>query len=101
MFVNNKKLEMPWHKQNESSIGTYRLMITFTVIRNDKFIYHNVWSIIVKVNSKHIILYVIKKSTVVYMGIICNFASWGMGGNNTGYNCKAIGMPKFHQDIAA
>lgn len=35
------------------------------------------------------------------MGIICNFASWGMGGNNTGYNCKAIGMPKFHQDIAA
>lgn len=42
---------MPWHEQNESSIGTYRLMITFTVIRNDKFIYHNVWSIIVKVNS--------------------------------------------------
>lgn len=82
-------------------MGTYRLMITFTVIKNDKFIYHNVWSIIVKVNSKHIILYVIKKSTVVYMGIICNFASWGMGGNNTGYNCKAIGMPKFHQDIAA
>lgn len=55
-------------------------MITFTVIRNDKFIYHNVWSIIVKVNSKHIILYVIKKSTVVYMGIICHFVFGGMGG---------------------
>lgn len=30
---------------------------------------------------------------------------WGMGGggegNDTGYNRKAIGMPKFHQDIAA
>lgn len=59
-------------------------MITFTVIRNDKFIYHNVWSIIVKVNSKHIILYVIKKSTVVYMGIICHFVFWGMGGRGGG-----------------
>lgn len=61
-------------------MGTYRLMTKFTVLRNDKFIYHNVWSIIVKVNSKHIILYVIKKSTVVYMGIICHFVFWGMGG---------------------
>lgn len=29
------------------------------------------------------------------------FVFWGMGGNNIGYNRKAIGMPKFHQDIAA
>lgn len=61
-------------------MGIYRLMIIFIVIRNDKFIYYNVWFIIVKVNSKYIILYVIKKLIVVYMGIICNFVFWGMGG---------------------
>lgn len=31
--------------------------------------------------------------------VILHLGEWG--GNNTGYNCKAIGMPKFHQDIAA
>lgn len=67
-------------------MGIYRLMIIFIVIRNDKFIYYNVWFIIVKVNSKYIILYVIKKLIVVYMGIICYFVFWGMGGNNIGYN---------------
>lgn len=61
-------------------MGIYRLMIIFIVIRNDKFIYYNVWFIIVKVNSKYIILYVIKKLIVVYMGIICYFVFWGMGG---------------------
>lgn len=77
-------------------MGIYRLMIKFIVFRNDKFIYYNVWFIIVKVNSKYIILYVIKKLIVVYMGIICNFVFWGMGGNNIGYNCKVIGMLKFY-----
>lgn len=77
-------------------MGIYRLMIIFIVIRNDKFIYYNVWFIIVKVNSKYIILYVIKKLIVVYMGIICYFVFWGMGGNNIGYNWKVIGMLKFY-----
>lgn len=52
--------------------------------------------IIVKVNSKYIILYVIKKLIVIYMGIICYFVFWGMGGNNIGYNCKVIRMLKFY-----
>lgn len=77
-------------------MGIYRLMIIFIVIRNDKFIYYNVWFIIVKVNSKYIILYVIKKLIVVYMGIICYFVFWRMGGNNIGYNRKVIGMLKFY-----
>lgn len=77
-------------------MGIYRLMIIFIVIRNDKFIYYNVWFIIVKVNSKYIILYVIKKLIVVYMGIICYFVFWWMGGNNIGYNRKVIGMLKFY-----
>lgn len=71
-------------------------MIIFIVIRNNKFIYYNVWFIIVKVNSKYIILYVIKKLIVVYMGIICYFVFWGMGGNNIGYNRKVIRMLKFY-----
>lgn len=41
-------------------------MITFTVIRNDKFIYHNVWSIIVKVNSKHIIYCMSLKNQLLF-----------------------------------